>query len=191
MILALLACSEFALQPPDPTPPADPPAVDPDADFGQPPDWSTCSPGWFGQYFNPIEDLPTEPPSSPEELDAWSDLSFRRFDTSLELGGSWWPVDDGYAGDPATFGVRWTGWMRASRAGPASFVLGAADVVWLAVDGEWMARSDASEPEVHAIEVETGQFRVELRFAQLGGDTSSLRFRAVSPDVELCPPRFD
>jgi hypothetical protein len=57
-VLLLFACSEFALNNPPPVPPAEPPDPDPDADFGEPPDWSTCSAGWFGQYYNLPADHP-------------------------------------------------------------------------------------------------------------------------------------
>jgi hypothetical protein len=177
--------------------PADPPPDDPDADYGDPPDWSTCSAGWHGQYFNlPSDhpDLEADPPAALDDLDWWDDsrLTMRRFDGSLDMGDNWWPVDEGFEGDPAYFAARWTAWVRVTDAGAAQVVLDADTVAWLFVNREQVARVDDTADDTAAVEVtlRAGQFPVELRYGQLRADASALRFRFATGDVQLCYPAF-
>ena len=167
-VLLLFACSEFALNNPPPVPPAEPPDPDPDADFGEPPDWSTCSAGWFGQYYN----LPADHP---------------------DLGANWWPVDEGIEGDPDYFAARWTAWLRVTTAGAMPVVLGAETVAWLSVNNVEVARVADDELGATTVDVQvaSGQFPIELRFGQLRAGASGLRFRiADGDDVQLCYPDF-
>jgi hypothetical protein len=198
-VLLLFACSEFALNNPPPVPPAEPPDPDPDADFGEPPDWSTCSAGWFGQYYNLPADHPDlEPDAAPvttTDLDWWDDthLATRRFDGSLDLGANWWPVDEGIEGDPDYFAARWTAWLRVTTAGAMPVVLGAETVAWLSVNNVEVARVADDELGATSVDVQvsSGQFPIELRFGQLRAGASGLRFRiADGDDVQLCYPDF-
>jgi hypothetical protein len=195
VILWLLGCSEFVLHEPPPVPPADPPADDPDADYGDPPDWSTCTEGWFGQYFNLSGDDPAvEPAAVPTNMEAqdwWEDssLAFRRFDASLDAGSNWWPVDEGLAGDPDYFAARWTAWVRVTSGGTMDVVAGADTIAWVWLNREQVAvvQGDAQTLE---IPVSPGQFPMEVRFAQLYAGESGLRFRIAGGDVQLCYPDF-
>ncbi|MFN7143309.1 MAG: hypothetical protein ACK4YP_06000 [Myxococcota bacterium] len=209
-LFALAGCSEFVLREPPNVAPADPPPDDPDADFGEPPDWSTCSAGWFGQYFNLPSDHPDlEPdrdgadtaapalPATPDGLDWWDAdrLAHRRYDASLDAGANWWPVDEGLEGDPAYFAGRWTAWLRVTGGGTMDVVLGAETVAWLSVNHQVVARADDTADEGLQstrviVPVTTGQFPVELRFGQLRAATSGLRFRIAGGDVQLCYPDF-
>lgn len=210
-LLLLVACSEFVLREAPVVPPADPPADDPDAAFGDPPDWSTCSSGWYGQYYNLPGDHPdVEPPldadtsgeadvPAMDELDWWADdrLAFRRYDPSLDFGANWWPVEQGIEGDPAYFSTRWTAWMRVTSGSTIEVVLGAQSVAWLEFDGEPVlevtsadAGQDSLDAQVYEVPVRSGQFPVELRFGQLEAGASGFRFRIVSGDAVLCYPDF-
>jgi hypothetical protein len=191
----LLGCSEFALHEPPPVPPADPPADDPDADEGDPPDWSTCTEGWFGQYYNVEADDPSvEPEEAPQDMDAlgvWTDdrVADRRFDASLDFGSNWWPVDEGLEEDPDYFAGRWNAWARVTDGGSLDVVLGAETVAWLRVNRDEVAVV-SGEARTVSVAVSPGQFPIELRFAQLWQGESALRFRIASGDVQLCYPDF-
>lgn len=191
----LFACSEFVIREAPPVPPADPPADDPDADEGDPPDWSTCTEGWFGQYYNLEADDPAvEPEDAPTDmnaLDVWTDdrVAFRRFDASLDLGSNWWPVDEGLELDPDYFAGRWNAWGRVTDGGAVTVVLGADTVAWLRVNREEVAVV-SGEAQTIDLPLSPGQFPIELRFAQLWEGASGLRFRVASGDLQLCYPDF-
>ncbi len=196
--LLLSACSEFVLHEPPPADVAEPPPDDPDAHFGEPPDWSTCSAGWYGQYFNLPGDHPDlEPevvPAAMDDLDWWDDdrLALRRYDASLDVGANWWPVDEGVEGDPAYFAARWTAWLRVTGGGSLDVVLGAETVAWLSVNREEVARVEdtALGSTLVEVPVESGQFPIEVRFGQLRADGSGLRFRIAAGEAQLCYPDF-
>lgn len=202
MILALLACSEFTVQEKDPTPPADPPGLDPDADLGQPPDWSACQDGWYGQYYNlPVDHPDVEPPedevpeADPEALDWWSPerLAYRDYVGNLDFGAGWYPVDEGLEGDPDYFSARWTAWVRAWSATTLQVTFGTADDGWVLVDKQVaVARPGVQpfEPETFDIPLAAGQYPVDLRFAQRAGEESAFRFRVLGGDVTFCYPDF-
>lgn len=202
-LVALLAgCSEYVVERPDPPPPAEPPGRDPDADFGQPPDWSDCAEGWYGQYYNLTADDPAvEPdaddraPDDPTSLDWWDPdrVAWRDFDGTLDLGANWWPVDEGLEGDPAYFAVRWTAWMRVWNGGTLSFTLGSASDGWVLLDGEVLAAQPGPHgfaPETYDVQVAAGQYPFDLRVAHRAGDESAFRFRVLSGDVSVCYPDF-
>lgn len=188
-MILLLGCSEFVLTPPPPVDVADPPPDDPDADFGEPPDWSTCQEGWFGQYYNlPAEDVALQ--TDYGGMGWWddADLAFRREDRSLDMGTNWWPVDEGFEGDPGYFSGRWTAWMRVEDGGSLEVVLGADTVAWFSLNREVVARVEG-EAQVIDVPVSPGQFPIELRFGQQG-DVSGLRFRVASGSAVICYPAF-
>lgn len=207
-LLLLTACNEFVLRKPPPVAPADPPAEDPDAAFGQPPDWATCSSGWYGQYYNLPGDHPDlEPewasdsgidPDLPDmdDLDWWAEdrVAFRRFDPSLDFGSNWWPVEQGIKGDPAYFSTRWTAWMRVTGGSTIDVVLGAQSAAWLAFDGapvlDVAEYQGAPVAQVYTVPVRSGQFPVELRFGQLEAGESGFRFRIASGSAVVCYPEF-
>lgn len=184
--LLLLACSEYRVTDGIRTPPVDPPGAEAD-DFGEPPEWATCTPGWFGRYYN----LP-EPAEADGELWLPAELAWSRFDPALDFGAGWWPVDEGIAGDPAYFTTRWTGWLRVQGGGGMTVLLGAVDDAWLLVDGEVVAESHGEELVVETwdVDVRSGQLPIELRFAHRRDTEAALRFRVLEGDVQLCPPDF-
>lgn len=196
----LAGCSEYVIDQGDPPATAEPPGVDPDADFGQPPDWNTCSLGYYGQYYNHrIDDgdmAPDEPgPQDPTTVDWWSldRLAYREYAGSLDLGDNWWPVDEGVEGDPAYFSARWTAWIRAWDGGQLSITLGSATDGWVLIDGDVFA----AQPGVHTFAPETftaqlaaGQYPLDIRSAQRGGEASGFRFRVLEGDVSICYPDF-
>lgn len=202
MILLFFACNEFTVQEKDPTPPADPPGIDPDADLGQPPDWAACSGGWYGQYYNlPIDHPDVEPPEDEvpsadvEALDWWSPsrLAWRDYDGNLDFGAGWYPVDEGLEGDPDYFAARWTGWVRAWSSTDLEVTFGSADDGWILVDKQVVVANPGVhpfEPESYLIPLAAGQYPVDLRFAQRAGEESGFRFRVLGGDVTLCYPDF-
>jgi hypothetical protein len=192
MMLLLWGCNEFSLQEtPDP-PPADPPARDPDAAFGDPPDWTACDAKWFGQYFNLSDEVAI--PEGPDDAPLWDERAFSRVDATLDHGAAWWPVDEGLAGDPDFYAARWTAWLRVTGGGSMRVVLGAQTVAWLLVDGVEVLRVEGEPGELVAetydVAVETGQVPIELRFAQIVAGESGLRFRIAELDGQLCYPDF-
>lgn len=201
-LLLLVACSEYKVERPDPPPPADPPGIDPDADFGKPPDWADCAAGYYAQYYNLTADDPiVEPPddevapADPTALDWWdpSRLAYRDFDGTLDIGANWWPVDEGYDQDPAYFTVRWTAWMRVWSGGTMTFTLGSASDGWVLLDGDVIGAQPGVhpfEPETIAVDVRAGQYPFDVRAAHRGGSDSAFRFRVLTGDVTICYPDF-
>lgn len=201
-LLLLAACSEYGVKTPDPPPPATPPGIDPDADFGKPPDWTDCYEGFYGQYYNLPADHPDVEPEldapavgAPDTLDWWSPerLSFRQFDGSLDNGANWWPVDDGFAADPLYFSARWTAWIRAWSGTTVSITLGAVNDAWVLADKEVVVAPGAADsfaPETFRFDLPAGQYPFDVRFAQRYGAESAFRFRVLSGDVTVCYPDF-
>lgn len=203
MILLLLACSEFTLQtPPDP-PVAQPPGSAADA-WGDPPGWSDCTQSYDGRYYNLPGDHPdllaagdtggdtglAPGPADPSTVDWWDDgyRAYARVDRTLDMGGDWWPVDDGLAGDPAGWSARWLAWIRVQDGGANQLVLGASTDAWLLVDGAVVAQVGGDARfEVQTVELDlaAGQRRLELRVAHRGGE-SGLSFRPVGEDLSIC-----
>jgi hypothetical protein len=195
-------CSEYVIDEPDPPATAAPPGIDPDADFGQPPDWQTCTTGYYGQYFNLTTDDPVvepdpdaDPPGDPTTLDWWSidRLAWRDFDGTLDIGANWWPVDQGLEGDPAYFTVRWTAWLRAWSGTTLSFTFGSADDAWVILNGTPIGALPGIhdfEPETVEVNVNAGQYPIDLRYAHRGSEVSGFRFRVVEGDVSICYPDF-
>ncbi len=200
LALLALACSDYAVYEPPVVPPAEPPGEVPD-DFGAAPDWDDCASGYLGLYYNlPIShpELEPEPGAAPPELAAldWWDggyLSFERYEGSLDFGAGWWPVDEGLAGDPDYFAGRWTAWLRAWSDGEIALSLGAASDAWVLLDGEVVAAITASAdfaPETVPIELDAGQYPLEIRYAQRIAGSSGFRFRALEGDISICYPEF-
>ena len=201
MILLLLACTDYAVVKPPPEDVALPPPQDPDAVFGNSPDWSTCPTAWYGQYYNwpdtapDIDPLP-DTPVDPEVVDWWpvGEANFTHGDASLDFGGSWYPLDEGLEGDPDYFSVRWTAWIRVMDAGSITFVLGAHTDLFLLVNKELvLSRVDTEslETETVAIDLPAGQFPIDLRFAHRRAGEAGLRFRLADEAAMICYPAFE
>lgn len=199
MIWLFLACSDYSVTPPDPTPPVTPDGVDPEADIGGPPDWGSCAAGWHGVFANldlgdpGVEPQRDRPAEDPRDLGWWDDVAYREFEGSLDLGTGWWPVDEGIGADPLYFAVRFTAWVRGYTDTTMQVLLASDDDAWLLVNNEVVvARPGLREFEAETIDVpvQAGQFPIELRYAQRAGTTSGLRFRVLSGDVALCYPDF-
>lgn len=201
-LVALAACSEFTVTGQDDQPAASSPDVEDSDDFGDAPDWNDCPHGFVGHYFNLFDDHPDLEPDpdnpvvidDPDLLDWWDDdrLIFERFDPSLEYGSGWWPVDEGLRSDPAYFAARWTAWIRVNEALPVDLVLGATSDAFVYVNGDLKASvvgSPELETQVVTIDLPTGQFPLEVRFAHRTGD-SGLRMRFASEHVAVCYPDF-
>lgn len=196
-------CNEFTVTEQEELPAADPPGGTTDDDFGDSPDWDDCASGYIGNYYNLPADHPDLEPDpegeavieDPTLLDWWDEerLAFERYDPSLDLGAGWWPVDDGLADDPAYFSARWTAWVRVNEATPVELVLGGSSDVFVLVNDELVASQigrDELETEVVELDLPTGQFPFEVRFAHRTGD-SALQVRVASPHAKVCYPEFD
>ena len=205
----LVACTEYRVHPPAPVPPADPPGDTLDA-FGDPPDWTTCSEAYLGQYYNLDADnaavvaaeeaaADTGGPGlaalDPTQDDLWqdADLAFQHYDTSLVFGENWWPVDQDLADDPSYFSVRWTAWLRARDSDGMQIALGATTDGWVLLDDQVVASVDASlayAPQTLDIALRSGVYPLDIRMAQRAGGNAGFRFRVISGDVNICYPDF-
>ena len=200
-LLFVLACSEQTVHMLDEVPVADPPGEEAD-DYGSPPDWADCTEGYAGRYYNlsvnhadiePADDVREE--DTHDDLDWWDEqrLSFARFDPSLDQGSNWWPVDDGLSADPAYFSVNWIAWIRVWEDGTASFTAGGSDDLWIDINGETVIAMPGVkdfEPETFSMELDSGQYPLEVRFAHRSGE-SGMRFRPLNSDtVTICYPDF-
>ena len=201
LLLSLLACTEQTVRVINEVPVAEPPGEESD-DFGSPPQWADCTEGYAGQYYNlptthadvePAEDV--RPADTYTDLDWWdsSRLAFSRFDPSLDHGSNWWPVDEGLSGDPAYFSARWVAWIRIWEDGVVSFTAAGADDLWVDINNETviaMPGVKAFEPETFELQMSSGQYPLEVRFAHRSGD-SGMRFRPIGgEDVTICYPDF-
>ncbi|MCO4744515.1 MAG: hypothetical protein KC912_07000 [Proteobacteria bacterium] len=192
--LLLAGCSEYRVNDEE-RPPADPPGDDGDV-HGDPPDWNDCPNGLLGRYHNLSAEhaYVTEGRDGAELAELFTDdtFAFERYDPSLEWGANWWPVDDGIAGDPEGFAVRWVGWIRGWSDGNVEIVLGATDDAEVRVDGEVVADVTASQtllPELHAFYLDGGVYPFEVTYAHRR-DASGMRFRVVGGDVSICIPSY-
>ena len=205
ILLLALACSEFTVTPTPAPPVAEPPGSDPD-EWGEPPDWTSCTQQYDGRYYNlpgSHPDLFTDPDSGgdsgadtglatvdPSTVDWWAAdyAAFDRLDATLDRGGDWWPVDQGFEGDPGGWSARWLAWLRITEGGDNQVVLGASSDAWVMVDGEVVASVQGNrrfDPEAVTVALESGQRRLEVRMAHRGGE-SGLAFRAVGDDLAVC-----
>ena len=115
MILYLIACSEYVIDADRSIEPVDTNTQPDENPAGSVPNWADCPTGYSGMYYNlPENHVDVEvdeavPITNYEVLDWWSPeyLSFVRFDSSLDYGENWWPIDDGFSGDPSYFSVAW------------------------------------------------------------------------------------
>jgi hypothetical protein len=206
--LSLTACSEVGFRPPARPPPADPPDRPLDL-WGTPPsDWQGCFPGFRGLYYNlsghpdverPLSERPEpadgEPALAlPDDLDWWDGpLSFERYDPSADFGPSWWPVDESFSDDPLYYAVRWIGWVRVTRRGDHDIVLGAATDAWVLLNGDVVASTvdqDAFEPEARTLNLNTGVYRLDVRFAHRLGSASGFRLRFAREGLLTCFPEY-
>lgn len=187
--------------------PAEPPERELDL-WGTPPtDWNNCYTGLRGIYYNLTPDhpdverlltAPDEPEGQPvmlDELDWWEgESAFQRYDASLDFGPNWWPVDGGFQGDPQYFAGRWVGWLRVTRRNEDhDFVVGGASDVFVKLDDEVIIqRNDLTEfeTEVERIDLATGVYRLDVRYAHRLGETNGFRFRVASDELLICYPEY-
>lgn len=201
MLVLASACSDFGIRDAPNIPPAQPPGKDED-DLGGPPDWQNCFEGFHGEYSNLSVDHPDvrrrsrdDASTDPNDLDWWSEPSFQRFDPTLDMGSNWWPVDEGLEGDPAHFAVRWRAWLRAWSNTTMTVTLGTSDDAWVYIEGQpaiELPGIQPFEPQQYAIDLDGGQYPIEILFAHRDADDDSgFRFRVLSGDVSLCYPDFE
>ena len=197
----LVACSEQTLRDGGYSEIAEPPGEEED-DIGGPPDWNDCSRGYQADYFNLTSAHPDfDPPDTARDPDTFQDLdwwsaeygAFTQFEPSLDQGTNWWPVDEGYAEDPAYFSVYLTAWIRVWQDGTATFVAGAADDMWVSINNDTVISLPGIkdfDSDVYEVYLESGQYPLEVRFAHRSGD-SGIRFRPVDSDlITICYPDF-
>lgn len=199
MFLLAVGCQDYSLRDPPRVPVATPPG-DPGDESGRPPDWQNCFEGFLGEYSNLPIDHPdveplrdTVPLDDPRDLDWWDQPSYQEFSAGLDFGANWWPVDEGLAGDPAYFSVRWLAWLRAWDDTFMEFTLGSADDAWILVNGEVVFADPGVkefDPQTHGISLEAGQYPIEIRFAHRAAE-SGFRFRVLSGDVSLCYAEYE
>ncbi|TNE87632.1 MAG: hypothetical protein EP330_17680 [Deltaproteobacteria bacterium] len=194
-IAILVGCQEYRVRN-EGQPVAEPPGEDLDLTGNPPDDWQDCPRGLQGYYYNLQETHPYVTSgrvgAAMDTLFNEDDLSFDRYDPSLEFGEAWYPVDDGLAADPDGFSVRWVGWIRGWSDSTLSMVLGASDDAQVLIDGEVVAEV-VDSPElllgVHSHYLDGGVYPFEVRYAQRG-DASAMRFRITEGDASLCIPSY-
>jgi hypothetical protein len=183
--------------------PADPPERELDLWGQAPTDWQGCFRGMRGLYYNLTpEHADVEPDLddtdagtlSLDELDWWSGpVAFQRYDGTTDFGGNWWPVDGGFQDDPKHFAARWVGWFRVTKRAQHSFVVGGSTDLFLALNEELVIqRRDRPDFETETVQVElnTGVYQVDLRYAHRFGEQGGFRFRVASPDILSCYPDY-
>lgn len=213
-LILLTACGETSIRRQPPPPVADPPERALDL-WGTPPsDWQRCFPGFRGLYTNLhpdhpdierlLADRPEPPPQGddsdsaspdlPFELDWWDPpLAFERYDSSTDFGPGWWPVDQGFEDDPLYFSARWIGWLRITRRGDHELVLGAASDAWVILNDQVVAEvtdSELFEPQAFTLDLATGVYRLEIRYAQRLGSRSGFRLRFARDGLLTCYPEY-
>lgn len=203
-----VACNSTNVRRRPPPDPADPPERVLDL-WGTPPtDWQNCYRGMRGLYYNHTADhedfdpewlSDTDTDFVPDdrvldELDWWDgDLAFQRYDGTTDFGPNWWPVDGGFAGDPQLFAGRWVGWLRVTRRGDQEFVFGASTDAFIKIGDDVVAEirdSDDFITDTVSVNLNTGVYRLDVRYAHRYGETNGFRFRVASEDAQLCYPEF-
>ena len=202
-MIFLLACSEYVVNQEVKRDPVQQPPITEEDYEGQPPNWGACAQGFSAVYFNhdanhidfAIEEE-EEPQEDPAQLDWWDSAyrSFERYDASLDFGEFWYPVNDGFQGDPNYFAVRWNAWLRVyDNNQTISFVLGSADDFWLHTPDEILfhrAGIHDYELEVIDVPIARGQYPITILYAHRS-ENSGLSFRLVSDNAQLCFPDWD
>ena len=202
-MIFLLACSEYVVNQEVKRDPVQQPPVPAEDYEGQPPNWGACGQGFSGVYFNHdashmdfgIEEE-EETEEDPSNLDWWdaSYRSFERYDASLDFGEFWYPVNEGFQGDPDFFAVRWNAWLRVYENNQTiSFVVGAANDFWLQTPEEvlfYRAGLHDFELDVVDVSIARGQYPITILYAHRAGN-SGLSFRLVSDNAQLCFPDWD
>jgi len=201
LLAAATSCGgEVSIYRPPPPPVVDNVEGDVD-DVGDPPDFTTCSQGWFASYYNlppthpDVEPLAASLPGvDPMTLDWWDAeyIAFEKYDPSLEFGANWWPVDEGIEDDPAYYSVKWNAWLRAYDDSNVEMVLAASSDAWILLNDEVIASVEGSE-EFEAItinrQIDSGVYPIEIRFTHRMG-AAGFRFRVANGDVLICFPDF-
>jgi len=184
-----------------PTPDVTPITVD-EPENG-PPDWTSCTEGYQGFYFNlpishpdvePAEDL--EPGTGPGGLDWWDDsyAVSDRYDNSLDFGTGWFPVEQGFEGDPLYFSAHWQAWIRVKNNNTlVTFSLAAATDLWVQVGDKLISLPGIQDFDVQTFEVmfNANQYPLDIYFAQRAAPSSGLRVRISGPDVRICYPDYE
>ena len=202
MFIAFLlwGCSDIVLTEQSDSAPvaADASAADEWGDSPQP----DCTRGFAGHYANLQEnhpDVEADPDApvqnDPHLLDWWDEsrMVFERYDATLDFGEGWWPVDEGFAGDPDYFAVRWTAWLYVYESGVHEFQLAASDDFWfLLKDSEWETRHvqagiHSYDSQTFALELQMGVYPVDIRYAHRNGP-SGLSFRTLGDGLRFCFP---
>lgn len=199
LLTALLGCQDYDLSDPPLPSVATPPGTT-GTNTGEPPDWNNCFEGFLGEYSNLAVTHPDVEPATrdglfpdPTALDWWDEPVYQEFSSSLDFGSNWWPVDEGLAGDPAYFSVRWSAWLRAWDDTTMTFTLGSADDVWIILDNDVIFADSGIkdfEPTTYSLDLDAGQYPIEIRFAHRSGE-SGFRFRKLTGDVSLCYAEYD
>ncbi len=186
----------------EPVAPVQQPPTEEEGEAGAPPDWNDCATGYLATFYNLPSTHPDvepefweEPDYDPNFVDWWDATyhAFEEFQPSLEMGDNWWPVDQGLDGDPAYWSGRFNAWIRVQGDGPVQLSMGASTDVWVLADGDVVARQsspDGLNVEVLDIDLESGQYPLEIRFAHRFGP-SALRLRFVSDNVAVCFAEYD
>ena len=201
MFAFLFACSEYVVNETQEIAPVQPPADDFDP-WGETPDWEGCQQGYFGSYYNLTsnhEDIePTNEIYAQENhalLNWWNEefLAFERFDASLDFGTNWWPIDEGFEGDPKYFSAKWTAWIRVFETKDIEFLIGASDDFWLEIDNTvvfMQAGITEFDAKVWPVSLDEGQYKLSIHYAHRSND-SGLRFRNLSEEAVICYPDFE
>lgn len=184
-----------------PTPDVTPiPIEDPE---NSPPDWTTCSEGYQGFYYNLPETHPDVEPSEdltpgvlPSQLDWWSEdyLAFDRYDASLDMGVGWFPVDQGYAADPQYFAAHWQAWIRVKNNNTTvTLSLAAATDLWVQLGDKLVSLPGIQDFDVqdYTLTLNANQYPLDVYFAQRAAPSSGLRVRITGPDVRICYPDYE
>ncbi len=197
MLVGAIGCSEFSLHEEPVLPPAVPPGRD-QGPGGVPPDWNDCEGGYAGHYFNLPDDHPDVETrvSSLDGVDWWDEryASFERYEPSLDLGPSWWPVDEAFANDPRYFAAVWYGWIRVEEGGGYPVIAGSATDLQVVV-GETVVVEQIGATELdtrtYDVDLQSGVAPVVVRFAHRIGEEDGMRFRFGTDQVQLCYPAWE
>lgn len=176
--VCLAACSpEYGLRDGAPEPPAI--VLEPADPAGEPPEDWDCRTAWWGTYYN----------LAAADTGAVDDAAFERLDPTLDFGPGVWPVDQGWAGDPAGFAVVWRAWLRTWERGPVGFVVGASGRATLTVgdDPVWSVRDARFQPEAVEVELSAGVRPITVRWWSTRTDESGFRLRLIGDGARVCP----
>lgn len=155
--------------------------------------------GYYGEYFNlPYDHSDVEDGAynleghTPYDVD-WYDqeyLSFSRIDPRLDFGEGFFPVDDGFEGDPYYSAVHWSGKFHIAQLDDYPLYLKSDDDAWIYIDGELKVNMAGCHSAMEArlpVVLDEGEHTIDIYYAERHTSYSYLDFHWLDGEIIVTP----